>query len=618
MKCQRTVSLLIALSCLIVLFAGFGVSATESTADLTNRYDSSKATLGHPKASVKDDGVNNDNNYYASETISVSEGDVITFGPCLVDQGYFLMAYDAAGVNGTQIKLENCKKVDTVLGNAVILQWTVPSGKAYIRMATSQMFVDSTLITVNQPFDKTGYYAEMDRAGVNIDYVRPTAASGTLTNLFPVSDKTYAGYVSADASEKPSEYYRTSDYIPVKEGDILYLAASEKSQGHHLALMNADKVGVGTVNYKYMVEYEDIERGYAIYSYRVKSGVSYVRVCASTGVYVDGIELVTCNQPFTGADYRDLFHITLDVSDTSTSILNGHTALFMGDSISYGAHDTNSYLREGKSWAGRIAANTGLIATNASVGGARVGYSDSYGAYGTELWLFTQYEAHKNEDFDMVVMHGGVNDAGEKRTVGRINDVDSDTSVLLSNVATYAGGLQWLFHNVKETWPDATLFFIANHHLDGNTAGYRSDMSAYFTVAEQLCKLYGVIFIDCYNNQELNDKLETTTTKYLPDKLHLNPEGYAIITPYIQSALEEGMKAADVPTDGPSDDTIGENTEESTTSAPAPSDAPNGSDTEPTGGTAPASGGCNSGIRAGLALTVLVSLAGVSLLRKKH
>lgn len=85
------------------------------------------------------------------------------------------------------------------------------------------------------------------------------------------------------------------------------------------------------------------------------------------------------------------------------------------------------------------------------------------------------------------------------------------------------------------------LFFIANHRLDGHNKGNAQNMAPYFDAAKELCEMYDIHFIDLYNNKELNDKLETTTTKYLPDTLHLNAEGYDILTPYIIDAIEEKM-----------------------------------------------------------------------------
>ena len=136
-------------------------------------------------------------------------------------------------------------------------------------------------------------------------------------------------------------------------------------------------------------------------------------------------------------------------------------------------------------------------------------------------------------------------------------------------------------------------------------------MSAYFDGAKALCEKYGIIFIDLYNNKELNDKLETTTTKYLPDTLHLNSAGYDIITPYIISALEAGLKAG-----------TEETTAEETTSAPTPgTTAPetNAPATEAPSTTAPAateSKGCGSVI--GVTSVIAVCAAAVLFVKRKE
>jgi lysophospholipase L1-like esterase len=160
-------------------------------------------------------------------------------------------------------------------------------------------------------------------------------------------------------------------------------------------------------------------------------------------------------------------------------------------------------------------------------------------------------------------MHGGVNDARHERPVGNLSE-GKEEATLKKNQTSYAGGLEWIFYNVSKTNPDAKLFFIANHRLDGHSKGHAKDMSAYFNIAKAACEKWGIIFIDLYNNKELNDKLETTTTKYLPDTLHLNAAGYDIITPYIISALEAGLTAPVEP-----ETTVAPETEAPATEAPA-------------------------------------------------
>lgn len=597
-KAFKFIGIVLVMTFVLSAFAGFGVSAAES---ITNLYDNSKAQMGIPNTSSRDGALSNNPHYFASNLIEVKAGDVITMGPCNVGQGHYLSAYNASGTAVAKVSYANCTQVDVIQGDAVIVKWTVPSNVTSIRMATAQMYYDCTVITVNQEFKKDDYFAEMDKQKINIDFLRPIKATGTLVNLFPKSDKTYAGRVDATNKEVASANYRSSDYIAVKPGDVLYFGAAVSTQGYHLALQDENKKGTVTINSTYMVEYDDIGRGYAIYSYRIRPGTAYVRVVAATGVYDDGIQLVTLNQPFLGEDYRKMFNITLTDNSSNKSPLNGLKGLFMGDSISYGAGDTLSYLHTGRAWAGRIEDATGLKTTNASVSGAKASF---LAGDDSAKWLFNQYKEYSDEKFDLIVMHGGVNDARHNRPIGTISESTSEGD-LVKNIGTYVGGLQWLFHNIKETFPEAKLFFIANHRLDGHATGQAKNMGPYFDMAKQLCEKYEVVFIDLYNNKELNDKLQTTTTKYLPDTLHLNAEGYGIITPYIISALEAEMKTEETTTP-----------EETTTAVPDVTTVPEGETTTETPDGSK-QGGCGSYAGTGFAVVAIISLAGSMLARKK-
>lgn len=573
--------------------------------ELVNLYDNSKATTGRPNASSATGTNITAENYYVSNLIEVAAGDKIYFGPCMASQGYYLTSYNASGAVVTkQITKADVQVVGQFSENEIICCWTVPAGTASFKMATAETFAHSTLITKNQVYDAEGYFKYMESKSIDISHIKKTETDITkIENKFPVSDKTFVGRCDSKEGDVATDSYRTSDYIPVKEGDFIYIAAAAASQGYHMTLYDANKKATTNVNKNHMVWYEDLGRGYMIYSYRMRPGTAYVRVVAASGVYNDGIELVTINQPFSGEQYRKLFNITVsDKPQNPDSPLNGLKGLFMGDSISFGAGDTLSYKHTGRAWAGRIQDATGLVATNASVSGAKASFITGDD---TAKWLFNQYKPNMGNKYDIVVMHGGVNDARHERAVGSIS-ASEDEDTLKGKVNTYLGGLQYLFYTVKKTQPDAKLFFIANHRLDGHDKGKAKDMSAYFDGAKELCEKYGIVFIDLYNNKELNDKLETTTKKYLPDTLHLNSAGYDIITPYIISALEAEFKS-----------TTPETTVEETTAAPTPETTvpvTNAPETEAPSAAEPK--GCGSVI--GAASVIVACAAAVALTKKKE
>ncbi len=602
--------------CLVLMLAMLIPMMTfmAGAAELTNLYDLSKVKCGTPNSSSADVDPSYNANYYCSGKIEVQPGDVLTFGPVMTGQGYYLTVYTETGSTLIQqVKYADCKKVDEFVPGTEIVEWTVPEKAASVRMATAQLFYDSTLITKNQTFKVADYYTYMDANKINVDYLRKTStASDKIVNIFPKSDKVYEGRIDANNAEVASGAYRSSPMIPVKEGDIVYFGAAALDQGYHLALQDTNGKGTTTVNKNYMVQYDVIGNGFGIYAYRIRPGTGYVRFVAATGVYDDGIELATLNQPFDAATYIKMFNITLPGQAPEGHALYGKKMLFMGDSISYGSGDGVSPFRTGRAWAGRIADRTGAIVTNASVSGAKASFISGDD---TAKWLYTQFDQNKKEQFDIVVMHGGVNDARHNRQIGKILDSDNETE--LNNAkGTYVGGLQWLFYNVKKSQPNAKLFFIANHHLDGHSTGNAKNMAPYFDMAKKLCEKYGIIFIDLYNNKELNDKLETTTTKYLPDTLHLNAAGYEIITPYILDAIVAGLSVTVGPettpapetTEAPVETTVAPEVTDEPTAAPEQTPAPEQTD-------APEEKGCGGMIAGAVAV---IALLGTAILFKKQ
>ncbi len=299
---KKFLSIILMLAMLVPMMSVFASAAAP-----TNLYDASKAQLGTPPTNVNDTASGN-RLYWSSEPIAVKAGDVVTFGPMLTGQGYYITTYDASGaVKISQIKYADCTVVDVVDNNAVIVKWTVPEGSAFVRVVNSQIFKESTMITLNQEFTAADYFAEMDKKGINVDYVRPTTAK-ELVNVFPTSDKTFLGRCDKSKGEVAADNYRTSDYIPVKGGDVLYIGAAATSQTYHITLYGANKVAITNVNTPYFVQYDDLGDGKAVLAYTMPHDVEYVRVVISTPVYDAGKQLATVNQPFDAEGYNNYFN----------------------------------------------------------------------------------------------------------------------------------------------------------------------------------------------------------------------------------------------------------------------------------------------------------------------
>ena len=306
---------LCAILMLAMLVPMIGIMA--SAADLTNLYDASKAVCGTPNSAQRDTAPTNNANYYCSEPIYVKAGDVITVGPVHKDQGYYFTTYKADGsVHTKQVKYADCTEVEVIAANSVIVKWTVPADVDSFRMATSQMFVDNTLITKNQEFGKADYIAFMEKANIAIPYFKVENVKN-LVNLFPTADSTFAGRGSTSGDIADAKYM-TSEYLPVVEGDIIYVAAAASAQSYQLVAYDANKKATTHVNYKYMVNLGNIDDDHVIYAYRMRPGTAFIRFVAPTDVYQAGKQLVTLNQAFDVEGYNNFFNPPAETEPETT------------------------------------------------------------------------------------------------------------------------------------------------------------------------------------------------------------------------------------------------------------------------------------------------------------
>lgn len=209
--------------------------------------------------------------------------------------------------------------------------------------------------------------------------------------------------------------------------------------------------------------------------------------------------------------------------EVEKDILYQKTALFVGDSICHGSRDT---AKKG-AWAGRIAEETGLIATNNGKSGTSL--SDTRKSrFGL---IHDQLLKEEGKAFDYVVLHGGVNDAWDSVPVGTCSAYYDPSSF---NCDTFAGGLERLLYTATTLFGDrAAIGYLINFKAPSCPHGTVSDMSEYVEIAKKICDKWGVAYLDMYHHKELTKALQYHTTVHTTDFIHPNPEGYDIITPYI-------------------------------------------------------------------------------------
>ena len=584
-KLTRILAVALIAMMLIPTLAALTVSAAETTpvADIVNLYDSKTATKNaQPKAEsgakMGENGVIDvvgKNGELASTAFAVAKNDYIYVGPCPAPTeanmtkmpwifAYYKKDGSYAGIKRTT-ELAEANVIDTFEDGSVIYKIRMTSSTyKFAALRNLATYFDYVLMTVNQPFDKETYYAYADAQGWDIDGAglrpippkyAPEAPEGYegIWNLFP-----RVGERDDSLRQHQNNEYVMSDNIPVTVGDTITMGAI--STGETRSILYAYDADFKEVkNYKRTdigIDFkENLGYSFASYTYVVPEGVSYVKVCVHSGIYNDGDILVTRNQPFTAEELR----ATLGIEELSEEAQNhaffGKNALFVGDSISYGSYDTPpTYRNPSASWARRLALATGLIPTNVSYPGASVGKTGLSNVKWEYDLLKTALMSKKN--YDMIIFQGGVNDARQNVPVGEALPADTDRKVLVENerVATFAGGLQLMFKDAKDQWPDAELYYIANFKLVSDSV-MGKDMSEYYAQAKILCAEYGVHYIDLYNDVELYETFDYQSEDVLPDLIHPTSSSYDLLFPAVLRLFNETLSANDNESGGNSGNT---------------------------------------------------------------
>ena len=189
------------------------------------------------------------------------------------------------------------------------------------------------------------------------------------------------------------------------------------------------------------------------------------------------------------------------------SPLNGLSIGFYGDSICEGMVEMNTEYAAVRAWAGRIAAANGCTFDNYGRSGASV--SNCRGAN----TIMTQLVNSKNagKQYDIIVLHGSVNDAWDDVAVGEITEDYPPISSY--DPSTFAPALEQVLTYTEENFPDATICYIINFKFLNASMGISlMDMDRYVDMTIEICEKWGIEYLDLYHNEELVDALHPYTT----------------------------------------------------------------------------------------------------------
>ena len=238
-----------------------------------------------------------------------------------------------------------------------------------------------------------------------------------------------------------------------------------------------------------------------------------------------------------------------NVNDKLDNVLKGKTALFFGDSICAGTTVLSTAPEYGYGWGGLIGTANKMTWKNYGRNGAVI-----TSITGQTRIVTDQIDSALADysEADYIIFEGGTNDADQLKsddsnlgTIDYSKFSDFDTS-------TFTGAFEALILKILTSYPNAKIGYIVAQKM-GMTP-YDSTNSArrqYFDRAIEVCKKWGIPYIDLWNGSPLNPALslhyDSTLTaeqannsgKYYTDGQHLTLAGYKRITPQIEAFMRQ-------------------------------------------------------------------------------
>lgn len=212
--------------------------------------------------------------------------------------------------------------------------------------------------------------------------------------------------------------------------------------------------------------------------------------------------------------------------------LKGTKINFLGDSITEGA-GTSSH---DKMFTMLIEREYGAICQNYGIGGTRIARQKTPTE---EKWDrdFISRVPEMDNDADIVVVFGGTNDFGHgDAPLGTMSD---------RTPYTFYGALHCLYTALTEKYPDVPVVILTPlHRLNedspkgDNKPAPVGTLKEYVNIIREVAEYYSFPVLDLYKESGLQPKVPVIQRKYIPDGLHPNDDGNAILAHKIARFLE--------------------------------------------------------------------------------
>ena len=206
--------------------------------------------------------------------------------------------------------------------------------------------------------------------------------------------------------------------------------------------------------------------------------------------------------------------------------LKGKKINFLGDSITEGV-GASEYAR---CYVEQFAAATGAVCRNYGISGTRIAKR----RVPYEIPEFDRYYASRvpemDPDADVVVVFGGTNDYGHgDAPLGEMSD---------RTVWTYYGALHVLFTALIEKYPTAQIVILTPLHREDEEKR-TPILKTFVDATRQVAEYYSLPVLDLWANYGIQPRIPVMKNMYVPDGLHPNDAGHAILANKLRAFLEQ-------------------------------------------------------------------------------
>lgn len=550
---KKLTSWLLVVVMLISCCAMMALPAAAAATPFTNLYDPDDAVAGRAIADMASTNTN-ELIYVTSAPIEVKSGETVYFGPLNVSQGYQAYFYPKANTaSGIEIPAAQTPQAfvfkDAVRrtnadknsdkSNAIAVYSYTATADGYIRCTFPIEYAEFYVITKDVlTYDK--YFAYFDNiSGAN------------LWNMY----LDVKGLLNPDGTfNTANNNHSATHLIAVEEGDTITWGPHRDTLYYGAVGYNAQGVGVtneicvGTnANHPASAGVKKVESftadnnpkdlddsvNYSIYSYTVPAGVSYVRVITHNTGIADF--MVQKNNEFNVAGYWKLMG-----GDMNSPYFNANSVWF-GDSICQATQDLAIFDKStngvpASTWYGGFVGRVSKAFNMTYDHNGESGWSLSTARPGRIVSRLIATQADEPAGgFDVVMLHGGTNDAWQSVPVGTMSKSYSPTDF---DINTYAGALEELFYYATTIYGDtAEINYILNYAQPRNANGQVRNMGPHYAEALKICAKWGVTPIDLFHDEQVVEACNLYAAKIYRDGCHANQWGYNILTPFITDKM---------------------------------------------------------------------------------